>query len=143
MDIDTAFYIAIDAHNGQKDKQGKPYIWHVIRVAQKLETEKEQIVALLHDVFEDCERYNLDTLEFSTDDDIKNALYLLTKGKDEVYEDYIGNISDNKLATKVKLSDLYDNYNRLEQLMEIDYDTYLRLEIRYNWAINYLEKTIK
>jgi len=50
--LEKAVGIAVTAHRGQKDKHGAPYILHVLRVTARLETVKEKIVAVLHDVVE-------------------------------------------------------------------------------------------
>lgn len=51
--LEKAFQIAIDAHKGQTDKAGAPYIFHPIRVSNRCSTDDERIVALLHDTIED------------------------------------------------------------------------------------------
>ena len=48
-----AMIIAYNAHNGQVDKSGIPYIYHPIHLAEQMDTETECIVALLHDVVGD------------------------------------------------------------------------------------------
>ncbi len=52
-DIERAIKIAVDAHMGQKDKVGAPYILHPLRVMADVEGEAEKIVAILHVVVED------------------------------------------------------------------------------------------
>ena len=51
--LETAIQIAAEAHAGQKQKNGQPYILHPLRVMARVSTEEEQIVAVLHDVLED------------------------------------------------------------------------------------------
>lgn len=62
MNLDKAILIATKAHQNQVDKAGKPYILHPIRVMMKMENETEQIVAVLHDVLEDCPDYDEESL---------------------------------------------------------------------------------
>ena len=52
---DQALRIAIQAHKGQKDKSGREYIMHLIRVAERCFSLKAKIVALLHDTIEDTD----------------------------------------------------------------------------------------
>lgn len=42
------------AHADQKDKSGAPYMLHVYRVADAMDTEDETCAALFHDILEDC-----------------------------------------------------------------------------------------
>ena len=53
--LETAIKLAIDAHHGQYDKAGKPYILHPLRLMMQCETEALKIVAVLHDEIEDSE----------------------------------------------------------------------------------------
>ncbi|MDT3556726.1 hypothetical protein ROV95_11400 [Stenotrophomonas maltophilia group sp. msm1] len=47
--------LATEAHAGQMDKAGQPYIGHVARVAAAvLGDDDAEVVAWLHDVAEDC-----------------------------------------------------------------------------------------
>ena len=53
--IEIALEIALKAHRGQRDLDGKPVILHPLTVALKGNNEEEIIVGLLHDVVEDSE----------------------------------------------------------------------------------------
>jgi GTP pyrophosphokinase len=71
-DIEKAYKIARDAHEGQLRKSGEPYIIHPLCVAiilAELELDKETIIAgLLHDVVEDTVMTNEDvTREFGAE----------------------------------------------------------------------------
>ena len=67
MNLEKAIKIAVEAHTGQLDKGGNPYILHPLRVMLSLNTEEERVVGVLHDVVEDCapEGYRWDRHGFS------------------------------------------------------------------------------
>lgn len=52
--LERAIAIAAAAHEGQVDKGGAPYILHPLKVMLRVNTLEERIVAVLHDVVEDC-----------------------------------------------------------------------------------------
>jgi len=90
----------------------KPYSSHSIAVADLLTTDEEKVLGYLHDVLEDTNiTYN--SLYYkglcNMSDRVRNALKLLTKSSGQNYKTYIFNISQCKLATKVKLADIYHN----------------------------------
>lgn len=120
-----ALLVAIKAHQGQKDKGGKPYILHPIRVALNVKGKDEKIVALLHDVIEDTS-YTIDDLDFLSEEQRK-ALLLLTHDDDVPYMEYITELKKNKIASKVKLADLEQNMN-LKRLKTISNKDLKRLE---------------
>lgn len=51
--LEDATLLALEAHRGQKDKGGEPYILHALRVMLRMTTEHEKWAAVLHDVVED------------------------------------------------------------------------------------------
>ena len=107
-----ALELAYEKHKNQVDKAGKPYFLHPVMVALNdgLE-EKEKIVAILHDIIEDTDITEKDLLDIGFDDDIVEAVVLLTRDKNMTYYDYIRKIkySNNTLAYWVKMADLEDN----------------------------------
>lgn len=115
-----ALRIAYIAHRGQKDKAGKPYIFHPIRVSLGVKNREAKIVALLHDVIEDSE-ITMDELYFLNDRQ-KQALSLLTHKEEEDYFDYIQRIKNDEIARQVKVSDLRHNadLSRLHTVTERD-----------------------
>ena len=48
-----AMNFAEQAHRGQVDKAGMPYIFHCYKVAEQAKDEDETAIAFLHDVIED------------------------------------------------------------------------------------------
>ena len=59
--IEIALEIALRAHRGQRDLDGKPVILHPLTVALKGNNENEIVAGLLHDVVEDT-GYSFDDL---------------------------------------------------------------------------------
>jgi len=120
--IDKAILIAAQAHAGQKDRFGKPYILHPIRLMMNVDSELEQIVAILHDVVEDSD-WTLEALRqegFSAE--IISAVDCITKRNSEPYMDYIERLRSNSIARKVKLADLEHNMDlrRIDQVTAYD-----------------------
>ena len=46
MNLEKAIKIAVEAHTGQVDKGGNPYILHPLRVMLSLNSEEERIVGI-------------------------------------------------------------------------------------------------
>lgn len=116
-----AMLIAFNAHYGQYDKSGVPYIYHPIHLAEQMETEPECIVALLHDVVEDTD-ITFEELEKEFSTEVIEALKLLTHDKNVPYMDYVEQIKGNQISRKVKLADLCHNSDnsRLDEITEKD-----------------------
>lgn len=119
---ELALKIATDAHKGQVDKAGVEYINHPLKVASLVDTEKEQIVALLHDTIEDTYITEQHLIDYGFSDEIIEAVKILTHNENISYMDYIQKIKNNKLARKVKIADLTHNsdLNRLKNITEKD-----------------------
>jgi (p)ppGpp synthase/HD superfamily hydrolase len=135
---DICYAIAKKYHAGQFDKGGNLYINHPVAVAKKLTTEKEQCIALLHDIIEDTELTASDLLNLGVPKDIVDVVVILTHKKDEPYSKYITRISENELARKVKLADLEHNMDisRIKNPTQKDLD---RIEHKYIPCYNYLK----
>lgn len=107
--LERALAIAVDAYAGQTDKAGETYIRHPLRVMHQMETDRERVVAVLHDVVEDAE-YTLEDIENQFGTEIRDAIDALTKREDEEsYSAFIDRTVENELARKVKLADIEDN----------------------------------
>ena len=112
-----ALRIAFVAHRGQYDKGGKPYIWHPINVSKGVKDKYAKVVALLHDVLEDSDKFTIEDFNFLNNEQ-KQSLLLLKHDKCVPYFDYIDNIKADKIAKEVKIQDLKQNMN-LTRLKEI------------------------
>lgn len=107
--LEKAIAIAVQAHAGQLDKSGAPYILHPLRVMFGVSSEVEQIVAVLHDVVEDSEWTFEQLRAEGFSESVLAALDCVTKRENEDYFDFIDRIKVNPLAIAVKISDLHDN----------------------------------
>ena len=138
--LGLAISIAAKAFENKKDKSGKPYILHCLRVMNNVNQKDEDlmIAAVLHDIVEDChDEYPFARLtELGFSDRVVGVLHLLTHIKGTPYDEYIKAIAVSKDATEIKLSDLKDNSDicRLKGLSKKDID---RIE-KYHRAFVYL-----
>ncbi|WP_019678450.1 HD domain-containing protein [Ruminococcus flavefaciens] len=103
-----AMIIAYNAHHGQLDKSGVPYIFHPFHLAEQMTDEITVCSALLHDVAEDTS-VTIEELEKDFPAEVTDALKLLTHDKNTDYLDYIRKISTNPVAKAVKAADLKHN----------------------------------
>lgn len=134
-----ALEFAFNAHQGQTDKQGKPYILHVLRVAFSVfehSTENVLIAALLHDTVEDTQATLLD-IEARFGGRVTAAVDHLTRRPRETYTDYIQRVKQDAVAVKVKLADLVDNMDE-SHISQLDEETQKRLRKRYTKAVEFL-----
>lgn len=98
-----ALQIANQAHKRQFRKDGKtPYILHPLRVSWHFKDDYRKTIAVLHDVLEDS---NQDLSMFPKK--VTDILKILTKKGD--YFSYIKKISENEIATQIKIADILDN----------------------------------
>ncbi len=135
---DHALQIAIHAHRGQKDKSGREYIMHPIRVAERCKDPRAKIVALLHDTIEDTE-VTPDTLqEEGFPQEIISAVLSVTRQEDETYDAFVRRASENPIGREVKIADLEDNMD-VRRLKEITNEDVARLQ-KYLRAWQYLTK---
>ena len=103
-----ALCIAYNAHHGQVDTNGIPYIFHPIHLAEQMEDEISCCCALLHDVVEDTD-VTIETLAKDFPSEVIDVLKLLTHKEDVPYLDYVRAIKQNPIAVKVKLADIAHN----------------------------------
>lgn len=107
--FEKALMIAVQAHSGQTDKQGKPYILHPLAVASQLDSLELKTIALLHDTIEDSWVSKEFLLENGIPEELVEVVVLLTRPKDMSYEDYLRRVKTNPMALAVKKADLAHN----------------------------------
>ena len=109
--LSTAIKIAVDAHDGQYDRGGNPYVLHVLKVMYLTKSTDEEIqcIAVLHDVVEDSDVSWLDLQEAAMSNRVINAVRALTKIPGQSYDEYRDGVFANRDAMIVKLADLRHN----------------------------------
>ena len=146
--LQSALEIATLAHKNVERRNGDPYIFHVLRVANNtkyITTKLQKTVALLHDVIEDT--FDADFLrEKGISQEVLNVLALLTHNREDSYDEYINKVCTNLDAMVVKLSDLTDNLDQgtLPVITERDRERFIvyenaRIKIMATLASDYPE----
>lgn len=118
--LETALQIAAQAHEGQKAKNGEPYILHPLRVMNAVDSEDARVVAVLHDVIEDSAVTPDELRRAGFSEAVVAAVSCVTHGPDESYTDYVVRCKGNALARQVKLADLEDNARPSRALLRPD-----------------------
>jgi hypothetical protein len=117
-----AAMIAAEAHLGQFDKAGAPYVFHPMHLAMQTSDIAERTAALLHDVVEDSS-WTLAALEREgCPARVLRAVDALTRRGDETYDQFISRIARDRLATRVKLLDLAHNSDLSRIVNQTDTD---------------------
>ena len=133
--LSNAIHIATNAHHGQFDKGGKPYILHCFRVMNYLDTDDEELqcAALLHDVAEDTRITFQEMRESGITERVVEALKLLTKMPGQSYDEYKTGVLSSIDAMKVKKADLTDNSDirRLKGITEKDIERTVKYQRFY------------
>ncbi|MFP4114039.1 MAG: GTP pyrophosphokinase [Spirochaetota bacterium] len=132
--LEVALEIALRAHRGQKDRAGRAYITHPLRMMARARTADEQVVAVLHDTVEDGGPNGV-TMQTLRDAGFAEGILVAVDGltrrkkelfpdrdEDEPYEEFVERAARDPLARAVKLLDLQDNMDvsRLPEVGEAD-----------------------
>ena len=134
--LERAIAIATEAHAGQLDKAGQPYILHPIRVMLGVTTPEARIAAALHDVVEDSEWTIDDLRKEGFSEAILSGVDAVTRRKDETYEEFVIRSGQDPIGREVKIADLHDNAN-LARIREPSEKDRKRLQ-RYQRALETL-----
>ncbi|MGF6330153.1 (p)ppGpp synthase/HD superfamily hydrolase [Pseudomonas sp. BS3782 TE3695] len=134
--LERAIAIAAAAHEGQVDKGGAPYILHPLKVMLRVNTLEERIVAVLHDVVEDCGISFDDLRNEGFSETVLMAIASVTKVPDESYEEFIERVAQNPIGRVVKLADLEENSD-LSRIAQPSWEDLERVE-KYRRAIGVL-----
>lgn len=139
--------IATNAHHGQFDRGGNPYILHPMKVMHYIKSEDEELqcIALGHDVIEDTDVTYKDLKEAGMTDRIIDGIRALTKVPGQTYDEYKEGVFANVDAMKVKLADLRHNTDvrRLKGVTEKDIarmEKYHRFYLEITFKLKELDK---
>ena len=116
--------LATNAHAGQFDRGGNPYILHPLKVMHYLKTDDEELMcmALGHDVVEDTGTTFKDLRDAGMSERVIEGIRALTKMPGQTYEEYKEAVFSNRDAMRVKMADLRHNTDvrRLKGVSEKD-----------------------
>lgn len=127
--FEAAVELAKRTHASQVDQAGRPYLGHVLRVADAVRRDTERfaaligdvgwgrrsgedvarIAAVLHDILEDTDVTDEDLREAGCDDALMESLVALTRPEGEAYSDFLERLSADPVAVMVKRADIADN----------------------------------
>lgn len=136
--LERAVEIATEAHRGQTDKSGEPYILHPLELLSRMENDTERKAAVLHDVVEDSDWTLNDLRCEGFSEEMVDAVEHLTKAKyladyeletvEKDYDEFIERVKKNEIARKVKQADIEHNMDltRLEDLTQEDLERLMR-----------------
>ena len=136
--LEEVILLAAKKHYGQKDKSGKPYILHPIEVMCSVPTVEEKIVAIAHDLIEDTDTTLDDLRNLNIPEELVEAIYSVTKRKNEKYSDFIKRASENEVGIKVKIADIEHN-TRQDRVEKLDIIIVQRMMTKYEKALNFLK----
>jgi (p)ppGpp synthase/HD superfamily hydrolase len=116
--------LTTNAHAGQYDKAGQPYILHPLKVMHYMKTEDEELqcIALGHDVIEDTSVTYKDLRDAGISERVIAGIAALTKLPGQTLDEYKAGVFANRDAMLVKLCDLRHNTDirRLKGVSEKD-----------------------
>lgn len=126
-----AYLICEKVFDGKTNKAGLPYMDYLVSLANKFTEEKAKVVSLMHDIFKETDLTENDLIYIGFPSDVVKAISVLTRKKDEDYDDFINRIidSNNNLALQVKKTDLKQSMNVAG--FEVSDDYLNRIDIRY------------
>jgi guanosine-3',5'-bis(diphosphate) 3'-pyrophosphohydrolase len=116
--------LVTNAHAGQYDRGGQPYILHPLKVMHYLKSNDEELqcIALGHDVIEDTDVTYKDLRDNGISERVIAGIKALTKVPGETLDEYKVRVFASRDAMLVKKSDLRHNTDirRLKGVTEKD-----------------------
>ncbi len=143
MKLDNYIEYIKEKHKGQTRKQGTPYYMHPLEVSNILHKKgfsiEYQIAGLFHDLLEDTNTTYEELVEISNQE-IANAVKLVTKEKGYVMSEYMDRIMKNDMARMVKLADRVHNLSETHLASEKFKEKYVKETEK--WFINLAAGTV-
>ena len=122
--LDKMLVIVTNAHHGQFDRGGSPYILHPLKVMHYLNSDDAELMcmALGHDVIEDTKVTYKDLRDAGISERVITGIRALTKVPGETYDEYKEKVFACEDAMRVKMADLRHNTDirRLKGVTEKD-----------------------
>lgn len=133
--IRKAATFATNAHEGQRDKNGSPYISHPARVASYVEEMGGDSVTIaaawLHDVIEDCVEMDEFVLyQAGFPEEVIDVVTNVTKVRGESRQSYRQRVMSQPRSLLLKKADIRDNTDP-DRLAQLDEPTRERLIGKY------------
>ena len=122
--LSAMLQLVTNAHHGQFDRGGAPYILHPLKVMHYLNSDDEELqcIALGHDVVEDTSVMYKDLYEIGMTKRVVLGISSVTKVPYQTPEEYKTGVFNNYDGMRVKLCDLRHNSDirRLKGVTEKD-----------------------
>lgn len=138
VDFDEALALAEEHHGEQTDKAGHPYMGHIRRVVDAVDSPQAKLAAALHDIVEDTHMTAERLVALDCPPEVVRAVEALTRREGEDYETFVARAAKDPIARVVKRADVADNgdKSRLALLPPIQAD---RLRAKYARAAEILD----
>ena len=134
----SAMKVCYEAHAGQVDKSGLPYVFHPFHLAEQMETEHEICAALLHDVMEDTDITPEDLVAEGIPAEYVATCLKLKHDPSVPYMDYVEALKEDSIARRVKMADLRHNSDLSRLNGDLSEKDIQRFE-KYRSALNLLQ----
>ena len=122
--LSNMLVLATNAHQGQFDRGGAPYILHPLKVMHYLKSSDPELmcIALGHDIVEDTSVTYADLRAAGMSERVIEGIRALTKVPGETLDEYKARVFASRDASHVKMADLRHNTDirRLKGVTEKD-----------------------
>ena len=133
--LSEMLFLATEAHHGQFDRGGLPYILHPLAVMHMLRSDDEELqcIALGHDLLEDT-YVTHDLLAEKFGFFVADTIDFLTKKEGQTYEEYKTRVFSSREAMLVKACDLRHNSDitRLKGVTKKDIERTAKYHVFYS-----------